>query len=172
MEAAVFGHLHAACFSNSAIEQETALRTLKEIEDGQAQNLYSLITALASVISGAAPAEVRLLAVICLKNMALKSWMKLDDACKGAMWQFVRSALENLESNPLVAMQTAVLTAKMCRREWPSTLVTNQLFPFLFSLLRDSSNWRRQTQTLKAIDEILVPSSPLITPHVSFMMVS
>lgn len=175
MEAAVYGHLSAACFAASAVEQENALRALRDIEEGNAHNLLGLISVLATFVSGSSSPvreEIRLLAVICLKNVSLKSWNKIDESCKNAMWQFVHKALDEAETNSKVATQTAVLTAKMCRREWPSDLVTKQLFPYLFSLLRDRSNWRRQTQTIRTINEILQEVSSMRLPNSRSALVS
>jgi hypothetical protein len=168
MEAAIYEQLSAACFSTSLSEQEAAMRSLKELEEGHGtHNALPLITVLASCINNDAANirdEIRLLASICLKNLVLRSWVRLDEACRSAMWQFVHRTLEKCENNSKIAAQTAVLTAKMCRREWPNDLVTKQLFPYLFSLLTDRSNWRRQTQTIKAIDEILSEISSMKLP--------
>ena len=172
----VFELLNAACFSTSPSEQETAMRSLQELEDTSSSqsssnsgSQYALINALASIILASNDAsvreEIRLLAAICLKNTVQKSWGKMDEACRSALWQLVHKALEVTEKSSKISAQMAVLTAKMCRREWPSDLVSKQLFPYLFSLLSDRSNWRRQAQTVKAINEILTEISSMKLPN-------
>ena len=173
MEAVLLQSLNAACFAPSASEQEAAMRLLRDLEEAQSQNSLQLISALAVLIadrSGGVRAEARLLATICLKNLAAQSWARLDESCRAALWQFVHQAMDQPEPSSRVAAQTAVLIARMCRREWPGELVTQRLFPYLFSLLR--RDWRLQTQAARVISEVLGEISSMRLPSSRAALVS
>ena len=168
MEALLLQSLNAACFAASAAEQEAAMRLLREAEEGSGQNSFVLISALTAVIadrSGGLREEARLLASLCLKNLAVKGWTRLEEPSRAALWQFVHRAVAEPEPSSRVAAQVAVLTARMCRREWPSELVSRQLFPYLFAQLRDRRDWRLQTQAVRVVAEVLGEISTMKLPN-------
>lgn len=149
------------------------MRRLEALET-QPEAVFALVSVLENP-AACSCAQSRLLAVISLKNIVKRRWVKRGESKDGAVAAvskeekaylklFILTFIANsasLDSGKRVHAQISVLLSKIAAKDWPAEWP--ELLPFLYGKVQSTSDWRVQMFAMRALKEALgvLASKPL-----------